>query len=395
MKTNRFWRMFTTAFALGLAAAVPASPPEVEKLAAEMAESGAEVRSAYCDRLGVFIVAIGRVSLSDGSAQARDKARTIARMNAKDAISGFVGNKIKTSATMTSAESTSGDKTEESEYFSKMTAAESEAFLKGLQTLWAKSDGKQVEFAVYITAKTQDASQMLKDAVDAMGEKGTVRAVGVDSQWSKAEQKALRSAVEQVIGTLVVGKASVKDGDELKSKLGETSAGLVEEYRIAGDEKLAGDFKVTVLAKVSKKKIYENYSSYFKALSNPVFFIRSTDKELVDSFTQYFINKGVRLTADPEKAHYYIDLDGKFTERANPLTGKMGTMLSVSVEVREAGDGSRVLMKLPRKTAAKDSAVLTKEQRQEAVAKTVFSKIKDDLDRAFHDMVARMLDEAE
>ena len=72
----------------------------------------------------------------------------------------------------------------------------------------------------------------------------------------------------------------------------------------------------------------------------------------------------------------------------------MGTTLTITLEVCST-DGKTTLFQLPTKRFSKDSEILTQEQRRDEVANRAFRDLKTELDEAVHQMVIRMLDNAE
>ena len=168
----------------------------------------------------------------------------------------------------------------------------------------------------------------------------------------------------------------------------------MEEFRVISESKVDMEFKVEVIAKVSKRKLYDSYKSYFKTLDNPAFCIEATNPALKRNFTQFFIDKGMQIVEKSELAQYVILLDGRYCDRPTPENpDSMGTMLSLSIEIVSV-DGGRVLMKMNEKKA-KDSEVLCRDQRIEEVSRTVFEKVHGCLHKAIHDMVIKMLDDAD
>jgi flagellar hook-associated protein FlgK len=196
---------------------------------------------------------------------------------------------------------------------------------------------------------------------------------------------------------LTVCKRTLDEESELKERLGSTAHGLVDSYRIIADVKVEEGHKATIVARVSKRKIYDSYKSFFKALHDPVFYVEASDEMLKDEFLKYFIDKGVSITLQKDKAHYIILLSGKYSTVTNPLTkAKDGTQLALSMSI-VSKDDSKVLMHLKNtpKKATKYGATLSEEQRKSFVNKRAFKEVHKKLDEAFHDFVLRLLDEAE
>ena len=380
------WLLFVVAFFMSNGWAMLRFENEVESAINKLDASNSESAIGFADDSGVFIICVGRDSGRDGV----DASRERARLSAINAVASVLGNKTKSSLRMETAENGN----EVKEFFSSLSETTVEACLKGVRVLRVgkNAEGETVVIVV-ATAKAGDASVRLQQAMDGAGEKGVVLAVGVDSSRAIAEKNALRSAVEQVAGTMVAGKVSVTEKEDLHKMLATTAGALVEEYRITKESRTDADFTVEIAARVSKRAVYDSYRSFFKAIDNPTFYVESKENSLKQAFVQYFIDKGFNLTEHQDLAHYVIRLDGKFTERPNPITGKQGTMLSLSVSVVST-DGKTILLQLTERKS-KDSDVLTREQRIEAVSNMIFKKIKNQLDEKIHDMVIRMLDEAD
>ena len=359
---------------------------EVESAINKLDASNAESVIGFADDSGVFIICVGRDSGRDGV----DASRERARLSAINAVASVLGNKTKSLLQMATTENGN----EVKEFFSSLSETTVETCLKGVRVLRVGKNAEGETIVIVVaTAKAGDASIRLQQAMAGAAEKGVVLAVGVDSSRANAEKNALRSAVEQVAGTMVAGKVSMTEKEDLHKRLATTAGALVEEYRITKESRTDADFKVEIAARVSKRAIYDSYRSFFKAIDNPTFYVESNENSLKQAFTQYFIDKGFNLTERQNLAHYVIRLDGKFTERPNPITDKQGTMLSLSVSVVST-DGKTILLQLTERKS-KDSDVLTREQRIEAVSNMIFKKIKNQLDEKIHDMVIRMLDEAD
>lgn len=363
-------------------------PDDVRQLCNKVAVAGSSVEVGESKDCGVFIVGVGRAEFRPSDV---GRCREIAEKKALEAIAGFLNVKVESETEMSVQENqTDGVK----EFYSSLTKASVASLLKGARTVSAGKNGNgEMEAVVLVTTKAADASGIFAAAQGQMGDKGTVMAVGIDVERATAEKNALRSAVEQVAGTMVAGKVAINEKEEMHKRLAATAGALVEEYRVVKESKVKAEFRVEVVAKVSKKAIYESYKSYFKAIDNPSFVVESNEPALTGAFSQYFVDKGFNLTERTDLAHYVIRLNGNFSERKNPVTGNPGTMLALSVEIVSV-DGKTVLLKMAERKS-KDSEVLSRDQRVEAVSKMIFAKIHERLDNAIHQMVIKMLDDTE
>ena len=367
-------------------------PQPVAALIAEMRETGSTVRGGVSPELGIFIVGIGHARYREDDVSL---SREIAEANAKKQLTSALEQSFKARDAVALQMTVENDKAEASAFVSSLTESSVNQLLKGLQMASSGKNAQgEMEVVMYLTAKMQDRTSDLVAAQMQWGDKGVVAAVGIDVERAIAEKNALRSAVEQVAGTLVVGKVSVNEREEMHKRLATTAGALVEEYRITKETKVEAEFRVEILARVNKRKLYDSYRSYFKCLDNPTFCIVATDRALIRQFSQFFADKGFSLTNDPSDCQYLIKLDGRFRDRPTPGNPQsMGTMLALNIEIVSV-DGTKTLLTMNERQA-KDSEVLTREQRIEEVSRRIFNKLETRLHKAIQDMVVRMLDEAD
>lgn len=382
--------MVVTMGSLGVALGAPLAPPEeIKKLVAEMRENGADVRAGYSKALGVYAVGIGRAEIKG----AKDVAREKAKINAVDAIASYLGAAIESSTQMSMEESTVGDVMETKEFYQKVQSVDVKQFLKGIVTLDARTNGDgDIEVAVYCSSTTTDASAELAAAES---QDGTVQATGVAETREMALHRAQRSAVEQVVGTSSVSKTIVNTLDSqesIKSRKGTFADGLIEKYRILSEGPCEEGLRVTIVAKVSKKDVLDTYRAYMKAMDKPAFYLQSTDEELEDAFTQYFLNKGFIISRRPEGANFSISLKGDFAPVEDPVSGRMGTQLSMTVTVMTI-DGAKILLKVTNDPRKASFFTGSKDRQKEKTAEKACKQIESNLSKAIHKMVVKMIDE--
>lgn len=371
-----------------LSALAYAVPEAVEKAAEKMLASGAELRAGSTEQLGVFVVASATAEISGSAAKARSVARAMAQKNLASFLNLQVSGEEKVS--MGSFTDANGNE-QVKEFFSSMTEARVNELLKGVQDLRSFEKNGEIVYIVYMTARGSDKSAELKAAKAKLGDEGTVEAIGEASNRDMALQMAMRSAVEQVLGTVVVGETAVKDLEKVKSRIFAGAQGLVDEYRITSEVKVEVGVRLTIVAKVSKKKLLDSYSVYMKALGDPVFYLHSNSDELVTQFTQFFTDMGFKVSAIPSNANYRIETSGNFREVKHPANGRKGTQLSMSVKVY-AIDGTEVLVSVsndPRKSA---SFVGSLDRQREIVAEKAFAQMRDPVHEAIQKMVAKMME---
>lgn len=383
-------------FVCSLVTAVNAAVPEaVEVLAKQMKEDGAESRAGFTKQLGVFIVATGNAPITGSKA----KAKTIARANAVQNIAAFMGSQVSSSTRSESSESTVNDETEVKEFFSTVTETKVKQLLKGVQDLSMEDDGDTMVATVFLTTKAIDKSAELKAAMDAMGDEGTVRAVGESNSHQNAIQMALRAAVEQVVGTMVVGETKITDNEKVKSKIFSGAEGFVDTYRPVEEVEISAGWRVTVIAKVSKKKILDSYRVYLKTLGDPVFYLECTssdsdgeDKQIAARFGQFFRKLGFKISKNPEGADYMINASGEYRRVKNPIDEDQ-TFTQYSMVIRVLSKTGEELLSLPNNPRKSAVCINNPERERELCAAKAFKQMEKPVHEAINDMIARMMAE--
>jgi hypothetical protein len=177
----------------------------------------------------------------------------------------------------------------------------------------------------------------------------------------------------------------------VKSKVFAGAQGLVDEYRVVSESRVETGFCVTVLAKVSKKKLMDSYSVYMKALDNPVFYLQSNSEELLTSFTQFFTDMGFEISSIQSNANFRIDAFGNFREVKHPANGRKGTQLAMSIKVY-AIDGSEVLVSVANDPRRSASFVGSLDRQREIVAEKAFNQMRNSVHEKIQQMVAKLME---
>ncbi len=378
--------------ALGLAANA-AVPEAVVTLAKQMKEDGAESRAGYTKQLGVFVVATGTAPITGSKA----KAKTIARANAVQNIAAFMESQASSATRSESSEATVNGQTEIKEFFSTVTETKVKQLLKGVQDLSMDDDGDSMIATVFLTTKAIDKSAELKAAMDAMGDEGTVRAVGEANTHQNAIQMALRAAVEQVVGTMVIGETKITDNEKVKSKIVSGADGFVDTYRSVEEIEISAGWRVTVIAKVSKKKILDSYRVYLKTLGDPVFYLDckssdsdGEDKQIAARFGQFFRKLGFKISKTPEGADYVINASGEYRRVQNPLDEEQ-TFTQYSMVIQVLSRTGEQLLSLPNNPKKSAVCINNPERERELCAEKAFKQMEKPVHEAINDMIARMM----
>lgn len=387
-------RFMATLIAATLAAAAYAVPPQVEELAEKMLVDGAGTRAACNRELGVYIVAMGEAEITGSKA----KAKTVARTQALKNIGAYLGSQVSASETVgfKSAKDVNGiEQTEE--FFSSMMQVNVKQALKGVQDLKMIDDGDKIIAIVYLTTKASDKSAELKAAMNSLGDEGTVKAVGEGKTHDVAVQLALRAAVEQVVGTMVVGETKITDNESVRNKIFSGAEGFVDEYRVVGEGSVTIGCRVEIVAKVSKKKILDSYRVYLKTLGDPVFYLDckssdsdGEDKQIAARFGQFFRKLGFKISKTPEGANYIINASGEYRRVKNPLDEKQ-TFTQYSMIIQVLSKTGEELLSLPNNPKKSAVCINNPERERELCAEKAFKQMEKPVHEAINDMIARMM----
>lgn len=377
-----------------LAGSALAVPPQVEALAEKMLADGAGARAAHSKELGIYVVASGEAEITGSKA----KAKTIARMNALKNIGEYLGSQVSAAETAGVQSSVDANGVEHNEeYFSSMMQVNVKQALKGVQDYKMIDDDDKMIAVVYLTTKSADKSAELKEAMNAMGDEGTVKAVGEGKTHDVAVQLALRSAVEQVVGTMVVGETKISDNEAVRNKIFSGAEGFVDEYRITAEATVSIGTRVEVVAKVSKKKLLDSYRVYLKTLGDPVFYLECTssdsegeDKQIAARFGQFFRKLGFKISKTPEGADYIIKADGSYRRVPSPIDpDQVYTQYSMVIRVlSKTGEELLSLPNNPRKSAV---CINNPEREREMCAEKAFKQMEKPVHEAINAMIARMM----
>lgn len=384
--------VFLLVLCLGMVG-LAAIPGVVKTMWEQMKSDGVEQRAGFDKALGVFVVAKGEGPIVGSKA----KAKIVARVNALENLAGFFWTQIDSASQHQVSESTSGEQSEIREFFSKTTKVQVKQLLKSFQDLDMDDDGDTMVSWIYLTTKAQDKSKELQAAMTSMGDEGTVRAVGEANSHPNAVQVALRAAVEQVVGTMVVGETKITDNESVRNKIFSGAEGFVDTYRITEEIEIAAGWRVTVIAKVSKKKILDSYRVYLKAMGDPVFYLecRSSDstqedKQIAVRFGQFFRKLGFKIAKTPEGADFMINAYGEYRRVKNPIDEDQ-TFTQYSMTIKVLSKTGEELLALPNNPSKSAVCINNPEREREMCAEKAFRQMEKPVHEGINAMIARMM----
>ena len=363
--------------------------------ARECADGGFMMDSDETKEDGVYCLVLAVINTS--SASSADAQVGQAVLDAKKKITAFVkGETVSASTSLESRSvetSNNGEKVRQSyKKFEKKIKTKVDALVKGIKVV-GQVTVKEKSYVVCLTCeKFEDQTAALEKAQAQYGDEGVVVSVGEASSLDLAKQKAIRGAVEQVLGTVVVGYDKMSTKSEFKSKVFSGADGVVEKYRILSETDVEIGKRVEIVAKVSKKNLLDNYSNYMKFLGDPAFYIESNSPDLESHFTEFFTDMGIRIAPNPEVASYVISCAGTFRALKHPTDDdRTGVQLSLRFRVMEInGTESLIDMKNdPRKSACFVGS--DPERQKEICAAKAFKQMKKPLHEKIQAMVGKLV----
>ena len=344
---------------------------------------------------GVYCLVLSVINTaSDKSADAQVGE---AVLEAKKKITAYVkGETVSASTSLESRSeelSVNGEKVKQSyKKFEKKIKTKVDALVKGIKVV-GQVTVEEKSYVVCLTCeKFEDQSAALEAAQAQYGDEGVVVSVGEASSLDLAKQKAIRGAVEQVLGTVVVGYDKMSTKSEFQSKVFSGTDGVVEKYRVLSETDVEIGKRIEIVAKVSKKNLLDNYSNYMKFLGDPAFYIESNSPDLTSHFTEFFTDMGIRIVDSPDAAKYLISCAGAFREVENALQkGRKGYQLSLRFKIREV-DSAEVLIDTkndPRKSACFVGS--DPDRQKEICADKAFKQMKNPLHEKIQAMVGKLV----
>ena len=270
--------------------------------------------------------------------------------------------------------------------------SKSKAFMRGI-TYYRHShkDGNFVAW-YYATGKNADRSAELEAQLRATPP-GVVRAIGVGSivdgkispAKRQARQSALQSAVEQVMGTTVIGQSQLMDNDKAKSKVIAQTVGSIKEYRIVKEEANGNNYLIILNAKVDEKKLLDNYSAMVCSMGNPGWAIKSQDPDLKLALGDFFNTLGFKVTTNPAETQFIVDADCQYLTVVDDHYGE-GIQISVMLKIFDVKTKQQMLFTRNNPVLSTVYSGLPEQNRQLA-AKRAFKSMKKELHEKLNKMV--------
>ena len=296
-------------------------------------------------------------------------AREQAKLNARQTIAEIFSVKVSESSTRTTTTKESvkdeDESFEQSEFAKSVKQKDINQVQRGISVCKEVVKGEKIVVYCLLTEQVVDATADLEKAMKKLGP-DTVRTTGVGYYnelitVAKAHEVALseaqRNAIAEVLGMSMSSsskKQSVSaesvdnDGNEtfacddsFKSKTFSACAGFVETSRIVDEKKTDSAVFVTIVAKVAKDKLMDDYRAYLANMGNPGFCVQSNEPDMIQIYSGFFAGLGLRMVGNPYDAAYIVKAIGRVD----------GDRATVTVTVSDKTAGS-TLFSVPGETGA-------------------------------------------
>lgn len=338
----------------------------------------------------IWVISVQEVPIRKGMTET--EASDIAMIRAKEQIASFMGSSVSAQEELIYTEETIDGKAMTKEFFKSVKRIDVNQFLRGVTIFKQEIKNNRLYAAFYVTGKLIDASAALEKQLRS-APPGTVRSVGfclvangkIAPAKRKALQSALQNAVEQVMGTMVVGQSQLMDNAKAKSKVISQTVGNIEQYRIVKEGNHNGNYQVIVNAQVDEKHILDNYAAMVRSMGNPGFFIKTIDPDLQYVLSEFFNNLGFLVTSNLNEAYFVVDADCKYLTITDDHYGN-GIQIDIGLRLYDIKNNQQLLImrNMPRLTSTYSG---TFHQIRQSAAKKAFKTMKKQLHEKLNKVV--------
>ena len=309
---------------------------------------------------------------------------TRATLLAKQSITEWMNTEASASTEISNSMTNKNGETDVQENFKSEIKSNAKALLRGVTMHTHKKTPKGYTAYFYTTGKNADRSAELEAQLKA-APPGVVRAVGIgfitngklNVAKREATYAALRDAVEQVMGTTVVGQSQLMDNDKAKSRVISQTMGNVKQYRVVKEFKDGNNYQIIINAKVEEKHLLENYAAMVRSMGNPGFMVLCKDPDLKAAFSGFLINLGFKVVNKKSEASFIIDGNCKYITATHDYYGK-GLQIDLNLRLIDKKTSQEFfnISNEPRFTTTFSG---TFHQIRQSCARKAFDKMRDDL----------------
>ncbi len=307
---------------------------DVEAVISRMEATGRTTMIGKDASCGSYVICRTQVEIGKDVNFSREQAKLEARTTIAELFSVKVSG---TSSRTTTTQESIKDENEsfaQSEFAQSVVRKDINQVQRGISICKEMRVGTKLVVYSLLTEQVVDATADLEKAMKKLGP-DTVRTTGVGYynevvSVAKAHEVALseaqRNAIAEVMGmsmTSSSAKQSISaegvdnDGEEtfacddsFKCRAFSACAGFIESSRIVDEKKTESAVCVTIVAKVARGKLMDDYRAYLESMGNPGFCVRSNDPTMLSACSGFFAELGLRVVGNVYSAAYVIDAVG-------------------------------------------------------------------------------------
>ena len=335
--------MFCTLLAI-FAVAVFASGFDTASRIAQMKQMGRKFVIGKNEQSGTYIICAETVEIkNDDMVQAQEQAKMQARVSIAEFMSVNVEASVRNGEVSKTAVDDNGESFNSEEFRESCSKKSTRQLQKGLTVCSTEKQGNKLIVYCFLSEKIIDASAQLEQSMKKLGP-DTVQVsgcayIGHGISEMQAEKNAIREAqreaIAQVLGVSMVsqsyrqsvskntvdaeGEEDFSCDDTFKSKVFAAAAGFVESCRVIDKQQSGATITVTIVAKVAKDKLMDDYRSYLESMGNPGFCLRANNRDMLDLYSGFFAGLGLRMVDNLYDATYVIDVSSKFYNGGNGI----------------------------------------------------------------------------
>ncbi len=167
-----------------------------------------------------------------------------------------------------------------------------------------------------------------------------------------ALNNARREAVKLVLGSTISsmtsrnslvmtasdenGKETTTSDERFRAKVYTSAGGFAEVRKIIREEKSNGYYTVTILARVYKNRLQQDYAPALKQLGDPNFYVDAQSPSTQEFFKGFLVDLGFKMTNSPYDADYTFHVKTQFI----PAPGKEnGQLPKITLEMKQKSSG--------------------------------------------------------
>jgi len=370
---------------------------EIEDLAATLAEYGGGIQSGRNISEGIYLVVAVEVN--------GDNLET-AKFDAQKQIAEFLGSKVTSEEVYKEWETvlTSGNNSQidsGSDWKSVVEVSVSEC-LKGarfINVIQISSDS----YACYLlsenstkiasTLKSRSASR--NNSLDGIV---TVNSIGFADVGDKGKQKAveqavefaLRGAIEQVAGSLIMSTTIATEAVALRKHATSRSVGLVDTYRTIEVIESNKSLTVKVEVDVAIGRLLDDYTAITRGLDTPLILVAGAES-IVPQVQEMLAGLGFEVAQWSGSEDFILDIDLNCTPVEHPIEKIQGERVRITASFSRVLDRS-VLFSISNDPRYSSNFLSNETIRRERAVSSALNGIKEDLhekiDGVFQGMVS-------